>query len=71
MRRRDHERIVGNLERQITYLQRQNDTLVDKLMYMTGKTWTPPPVAESFDELREETQPYSYAPEQAFDAVPS
>jgi hypothetical protein len=67
MRRRDHETIINELKRQLTYLQRQNDQLLDKLMYVTGSTWTPPPTP---DLTPEEVAPsFEWAPEQSLDAV--
>jgi hypothetical protein len=67
MRRRDHETIVNELKRQLTYLQRQNDLLVDKLMYVTGSTWTPPPPVA--DTVEEPLPSFEWAPEQSLDAM--
>ena len=61
MRRRDHERIVHNLERQVTYLQRQNDELLNRLMYATGAQWTPPPMVA--DDAPEALPDYVFAPD--------
>lgn len=66
MRRRDHERIVRNLEKEIEHLRRQNNELLDRLMYTTGAVWTPPPAP--MEEPLPEPEPYSFAPEQTFDA---
>jgi hypothetical protein len=67
VRRRDHERVVIELHREITYLQRQNDALIDKLLYVTGNTWTPPPVVEVPDE--EPAGDFDWSPESSLDAA--
>jgi hypothetical protein len=67
MRRRDHERIVSELHREITYLQRQNDELLNRLMYANGQTWTPPPPTE--EPPAEEQAGFLWAPEQQLDAM--
>lgn len=68
MRRRDHDRIVSELSGRIRYLERQNDQLLDRLMYATDKTWMPPPLQEP-DEV-EVYEPFSPTPEQYLDATP-
>ena len=68
MRRRDHDRIVTELSARIRYLERQNDQLLDRLMYATDKTWMPPPLQET--EEVETVEPYSFTPEQFIDATP-
>lgn len=69
MRRRDHEQIVGNLRDEVRYLRRQNENLQDRLMYVSGSTWTPPPPPENDLDLPE-VEPYTFTPEQDFDAAP-
>lgn len=71
MRRRDHERIVGDMRREIAYLREQNRDLLDRLMYLSGSTWTPPPPQSSGFSEEEPAEPYSFAPEQEFDATHS
>ena len=67
MRRRDHDRIVSAMHSEINYLRRQNDELLNRLMYATDRTWTPPP--PQFDgDPDEPVEPYAFAPEQQFDA---
>jgi hypothetical protein len=67
MRRREHERIVHEKDRTITRLERQNEDLLNRLMYAVDRTWTPPPRVEQ-DEP-EPLEPYSWTPEQEFDAA--
>jgi hypothetical protein len=38
-------------------------------MYVSGMTWTPPPPQDSGLSEGEPDEPYSFAPEQEFDAV--
>lgn len=67
VRRRDHERIVSELRDEVRYLRRMNESLTDRLMYVSGSTWTPPPPGDLPPELVPE--PYSFTPESSFDAV--
>jgi hypothetical protein len=68
MRRRDHEKIVHDKDREITYLRRQNENLLDKILHVTGHTWTLPPRNYSEDvELPDEF--FTTNPEQFIDAV--
>lgn len=43
MRRSDHEKIVHGKDREIAYLREQNNSLLEKLLHVTGNTWTLPP----------------------------
>jgi len=70
MRRRDHERIVHEKDKTISRLERQNQELLDKLLYVTGNTWTPPPPQHEEDLGMPPEEIYSFAPEQTFDADP-
>ena len=70
MRRRDHERIMREIEKAHDSEVRAYREMLDRLMYTTGATWTPPPqppdlgLSEEFPD-----EPYSFAPEHTFDAV--
>lgn len=68
MRRRDHEKIVHDKDREITYLRRQNENLLDKILHVTGHTWTLPP-REYGDGLPELPDDFTTSPEQYIDAV--
>jgi hypothetical protein len=48
-----------NLERRHA---RQRDALIDKLMHLSGRTWTPPPAVEN--ERPREPASYDRSPEQ-------
>jgi hypothetical protein len=37
------DRYVRHLERTITRLEQQNRDLLDRIMFLTGQTWTPAP----------------------------
>lgn len=66
MRRSDHNAIVQDLRDRVRYLERQNADLLNRLMYVSGATWTPPPPGE---EIAEQPLPqYSFTPEQQMDA---
>lgn len=69
MRRRDHEAIVQQFRDENRYLRRQNDELLNRLMYASGSTWTPPPPAEAELDLPN-VEHYSFTPEGEFDAAP-
>ena len=68
MRRRDHERIVHGFERQIVWLQRQNEELLNRLMYASDKTWTPPPMV--MDDAPDPFPDYTLSPEHELGAEP-
>lgn len=68
MRRRDHEAIVKDMRDRIRFLERQNDELLNRLMYVSGSTWTPPP-APVDAEPANIFEPYAFAPEQVHDAA--
>jgi hypothetical protein len=44
VRRKDHEEIVREKNKTISRLERENEQLLDRIMYLTGTPWTPPPV---------------------------
>lgn len=68
MRRKDHEQVVATLRDEVRHLRRENESLQNRLMYVAGATWTPPPPAvDDLDGPEPET--FSWAPEQEFDAA--
>lgn len=69
MRRRDHDRIVSDLRREVQFQREQIRDLTDRIMYLTGSTWTPPPASGPAEDDSPD-EPFSWAPEQNLDATP-
>ena len=68
MRRREHDKIVHLYQREVEHLRQSNRDLLDRLMYVTDRTWTPPPQGDFTPEADEDLG-YAWAPEQALDAA--
>lgn len=65
MRRRHHEQIVQEKDRTIRRLERQNEELLNRLMFATGQQWMPPPMVDGPPD--EPLPDYAFSPDPPLD----